>query len=269
MAISADGIIEATFDPAWAAVDVVIDGAMWPSAVDTITIARTVAGGSAVILRGVDALPVVGGYWVGTDHEGDLNSSITYRVDGYLGAAFVASATVSAPTSGAASGLWLKVAGRPDLTVRCDVESIGRATSATIGGVYQIAGGGGVISQTAQWSGVTPDSVPASVRVDPTIELSRLRSLMSTSRVLLAQGIGASDIDHGWYYVDSVTRTNPGDYDEYPYRVVGMSLTRTGIPAGDGTGIAGLTWATVFDTYATWTALATARATWFDVLKDS
>lgn len=268
MPVSGDGILEATFDPVWAAVRLIVDGGMWPSSVGTITVTRVVAGEAAVPVRGLEARAVVGGYYVGTDHEAPLGSSVTYRVDGYAGATFVASATVTVSTAGAAEGLWLKVAGAPDLTMRCDVEGVGSAASVTVGGVYQIAGGGGAVAQTtAQWSGIESDALAVTLRVTPGSELARLRGILGASRILLIQGIGVSDVDQGWYFLSAVERANPGQVETWPFRSVTLDLQRTGIPAGAGSGIAGTTWAALMDTYATWTDVMAAKATWFDVLK--
>lgn len=261
-------ILEATFDVAWAAVRLIVDGGMWPSSVDTITITRSVAGEADITVRGVESRVVVGGTFVGSDHEAPLESSVTYQVDGYLGTVFVDSATATVSTSGASDGLWLKVAGVPDLTFRARMRAVSAVSSPTIGGVYQIAGGGGAVAQTAaQWSGIESDSARVALSVTVGNEVAQLRAVLSESRILLLQPVGSTDLDPGWYLVSGVNRSNPTQSEAFGRRWFELDVQRTGIPAGTGSGIAGTTWAALMDTYATWADVITAEATWFDVLK--
>lgn len=268
MPIALDGVLEATFEPGTASVLLAVDGAEWPTPVNQVTVTREVPGEASVPLRGVELLDVVGGSFVGSDHEMPLDSTITYTVDGYLDGVFVSSSTVAVDTAGAAVGLWLKAAGLPNLTVRCDVQSIGDVESVTVGGVYQIAGGGGAVAQTtAQWSGLESDRLVATVRVPTGSELARVRALLSETRIALVQGVGVSDVDAGWYFVGDVVRSNPGQFDDYPYRMVRLRLQRTGVPAGTGRGVAGRSWAALASEHPTWADVDTAFSTWFDVLR--
>ena len=268
MPVSTDGILEATFDASTASVLLVVVGSEWPSPVDTITITRTVAGEATVPVRGVESRAVAAGYYVGSDHEMALATTVTYVVAGSFEGSDVATATVTESTAGAANGLWLKVAGAPDLTARCDVESVGEVDSPTVGGVYQIAGGGGAVAQTsAQWSGIESDSLKVGLRIPVGTDLARVRAVMAASRVLLVQGVGVSDVDAGWYFVKRVGRVNPEQVENWPYRSVILAFERTGVPAGQGSGIAGVTWAALMEECATWADVATAYATWFDVLR--
>lgn len=260
-------ILDATFDPAWAAVRLVVDGGMWPSSVDTITITRQVSGVADIAVRGVKSRPVISGTFVGSDPEAPLGTTVTYRVDGYLGAVFVATATATVVTSGAATGLWIKVPGQPDLTAPTKLRTISDITAPTVGGVYQIVGGGAVSQTVAQWSGITSEKATVSVSVTTGVGVARLRAALAASRVLLLQPVGSTDLDAGWYFVSDVARSNPAQVESYGRRVFTLDVQRVGIPAGDGQGIPGVTWAAVKDKYATWTALMAAKATWFDVLK--
>lgn len=268
MPVSGDGILEATFDPVWAAVRLIVDGGMWPDPVDTITITRAVTGEVVIPVRGVQSRPVVGGTFVGSDHECPLDTDVTYTVAGYGAGVLVATATVSAPTTGAEWGLWLKVAGKPDLTIRVTWRDLGEVVSKTIGGLYTVAGGGGSLAQTsAQWSGLDSDEVTIMVATTGPVELARLRAVLTASRILLVQTGSPQEIDSGWYYVSSVGRTNPAGFPEFEERRFVLQLKRTGIPAGAGGGIAGTTWTALMDTYPTWADVWAAKATWFDVLK--
>lgn len=269
MPVSGDGILEATFDPAWAAVRLIVDGGMWPTSVDTITITRAVAGEADVPVRGVESRQVVGGTFVGTDHEMALDTTVTYRVDGYLEDVFVASAQVSVSTAGAAAGLWLKAAGRPDLTVRVPLRTVSETTSVTIGGVYQVAGGGGSVAQTsAQWSGIASDALAVTVAA-PVVSVPGLRALLDRARVVLLQPVGSGDIDPGWYFVATVARVNPAQVEAFGQRWFTLNVQRTGVPAGDGAGLAGTSWAALADEHATWADVLAAYPSWFDVLKGS
>jgi len=268
MPVSGDGILEAAFDPAWAAVRLIVDGGMWPDPVDTITMTRVVAGQPAEPVRGLQARSVVGGYFVGSDHECPLDSSVTYTVAGCAGTTPVASATVTVSTTGAQWGVWMKAAGKPDLTCRVRWCEVGGVASETIGDAYTIAGGGGAVAHSAaQWSGIHADEVPIVVATESPAELARFRALLTTARVLLLQTGAPQELDSGWYLVRGVTRSNPAQYPEFPERRFTMRLVRTGVPAGQGSGIAGTTWAGVMDAYPTWADVMAAHDTWFDVLR--
>lgn len=267
MPTSSDGILQAEFDPAWATVRLVVDGGMWPSAVDAITIVRQVPGLADVPVRGIEALSVVAGYFVGSDPEAPLESLVSYVVTGLHSGAMVASASVSVSTEGAECGLWLKVPGQPDLTAHVPFRALSDVDSDTIGGVYQIVGGGMVSQTTAQWSGIESDR--ATVQVSPRRgqQVARLRAALSAARVLLLQPVGSEDLDAGWYFVSSVSRGNPGGFDAFGFRVFDLSVQRTGVPAGTGQGIPGVSWSTVAGTYESWSALMAANDAWFDVMQ--
>jgi hypothetical protein len=267
MPVSVDGILEATFDASTASVLLVVVGSEWPSPVDMITITRTVAGEATVPVRGVESRVVAAGYYVGSDHEMALATTVTYVVAGSFEGSDVATATVAESTTGAADGLWLKVAGAPDLTVLARTRTVSEVASPTIGGVYQIAGGGGSVAQTsAQWSGIESDSAKVGLSVETGTGVARLRAVMAASRILLLQPVGFTDIDAGWYFVGTVRRSNPAS-EAYARRWFDLDIQRTGVPAGQGSGIAGVTWAALMEECATWADVATAYATWFDVLR--
>lgn len=269
MPVSTDGILEAVFDPAWAAVRLVVDGGMWPAPVSVIDVTRQVSGQAAEPVRGLERRAVVGGTYVGTDHEMPLESSVTYSVTGYDGDGLaVATASVTVGTAGAAEGMWVKVAGKPDLTVRVPIRELGDMASPTIGAVYTIAGGGGAVAQTAaHWSGVEAERGSIILAPAVGVELVRLRAALAASRILLLQPIGTSDLDAGWYFVNGVVRTNPAQVEQFPRRWVTLDVQRTGVPAGEGAGIAGTTWAGLASQCETWADVLASYDTWFDVLR--
>ncbi len=270
MPTSPDGILQAEFDTAWAAVRLVVDGGMWPSAVDTLTITRRVDALADVAVRDLEDRSVVAGYYVGSDTEMDLGVTVTYVAAGYGSGVLVATATVSVSTEGAAAGLWVKVPGQPDLTVLVPLRATSEISSTTTGAVYQIAGGGGSVTQsTAQWSGVETDQGAVEVSPRRGTEMTRLRAALAAGRVLLLQPVGSDDLDAGWYYVSDATRSNPGGFAGFAFRVVTLSVQRTGVPAGSGSGLAGVSWASVTDTYETWAEFMGAFDTWFDAMQGS
>ncbi|MDQ2624256.1 MAG: hypothetical protein M3Y20_03745 [Actinomycetota bacterium] len=266
MPTSSDGIFEATFDPAWAAVNLIVDGGMWPSAVASITIARQVAGVPDVPVRGVDSLAVVGGYFVGSDSEAPLESPVTYQLTGYAANGTVVKVVVVAvDTTGAADGLWVKVPGRPSLTVCTRFRELGDIQSATIGGTYQILGAGTVAQTTAQWGGISADRTRVGLTTGRGAHTARLDEALRTARVVLLQPVGTTDLPPGWYYVSTVTRSNPGGFEEFAERWWSLDVERTETPAGDGRGIPGVSWQSVLDTYPTWTSVLADVDTWFDL----
>jgi hypothetical protein len=266
MPVSADGILEAVFDPVWAAVRLIVDEGMWPSAVDTITMFRSVSGEAEVAVRGLESRSVVGGTYVGSDHEMSLETTVSYRVIGYLAGVLVDEASVSVSTTGSEPGLWIKVAGKPDLTIRCSVRVLSEASSPTIGGTYQIAGGGGAVSQSvSEWSGIGAERLQVGLSL-PVADVARFRATMST-RELLLQPVGTTDIDAGWYFVWDVGRSNPAQVESFTKRWFRLEVERTGVPAGAGSGIAGNSWAVLMEENATWADVLVSYASWFDVLK--
>ena len=236
-------------------------------AITNITITRQVAGEEDIPVRGVESLPVLGGYFVGSDPEAPLESTVTYRIDGYLAAVFVQSATAAVDTTGAANGLWVKVPGDPNLTILAKLRAISDITSPTVGGVYQIIGGGTVSQSVASWSGVESDQGSVSLSVAHPAGTERLRAALAAARVLLLQPIGSTDLDAGFYFVANVSRSNPAQVESFVQRWFNLSVQRVGVPAGDGQGIPGWTCAAVLDTYATCALMLAAKATCFDLLQ--
>lgn len=266
MATSPDGILEVVFDPEWAAVSIVVDGGMWPSAVDTITITREVAGQPPIDVRGVQRLAVVGGYFVGSDSEAPLGVEVTYTLTGYAANGTVVKVVSCAvETTGAAPGLWVKVPGRPSSTVLVRFRELGEIQSDTIGGTYQILGGGTVAQTTAQWGGVAADRGKIGVTTRRGTHTAQLREALDQGRVLLLQPVGLTDLDAGWYFVSAARRWNPGEFEEFAERWWSLDVERTEVPAGDGQGVPGVTWQTVIDTYSTWAALIGSVNSWFDL----
>lgn len=266
MPTSPDGILQAEFDTAWASVTLIVDGGMWPSPVTAVTIRRAVAGVEAVTVRGVDRLPLVGGYFIGTDSEAPLGASVQYVADGYASTGeLVASATISVATSGAAAGVWLKVAGSPNLTAHAAIRAIGDIESTTQGGVYQIAGGGAV--GVSEFGGINAENFSLTLSANVGGQLEQLRGALYTSRTVLVQPVGSTDIDPGWYFVHRVTRSNPAQVEHSRFRWYTLDLTRTGVPSGAGQGLSDWSWAAVLETYSTWEALGAAHPSWFSLLR--
>lgn len=83
MPTSSDGILTVQFDPATAAVSLVVDGDLWPEPVSFITVTRTPTGQPTIPVRGLEMHSAPGGWYVGTDHEAPLDTDVTYAVTGY------------------------------------------------------------------------------------------------------------------------------------------------------------------------------------------
>lgn len=266
MSTSSDGILEAVFDPAWATVRLVVDGGMWPSAVASITVTRSVPGVPTIGVRGIDRLSVVGGYFIGSDPEAPLDSSATYSVTGFSAAgAVVKTASVTVDTSGAACGAWLKVAGHPNLTTHTVLRDVGDVESSTQGGVYDVAGGGGIA--VAEVAGVNADRFALTIGSLSTQQTNAIRAVLEHHRIVLIQSCVHEPFDSGWYFVEKSNRALRGGTALLPGRDFTLSLVGTGIPSGAGQGIAGWSWASVMGTYPTWADLQAAESSWFDLMQ--
>lgn len=267
MPVAPNGILQAEYDPAWATTSLIVDGGMWPSPVTAITVVRSVAGVADISVRGVDRRPVVGGFFIGSDPEMPLDSTVTYTVTGYTAAgAVVETSTVSVDTTGAACGAWLKVAGQPNLTIRADLAEVGDVESTTQGGVYDIAGGGLVATSVAEANGLNADRLTLVVRGKTDQQARAIRTTLQ-SRILLIQSCAHEPFDPGWYFIDKMTRRLRAQTTSVPGREFTLSMTRTGIPSGVGQGIAGWSWAGVMDTYPTWAAVKAANPSWWDLMQ--
>jgi len=234
-------------------------------AVDAVTISRQVPGGAAIAVRGAEALPAIGGYFTGSDPEAPLETTVNYRVEGYASGALVTAASVIVDTTSAARGLWITVPGKPDLSVCVRFRAMGEVVSRTIGGVYQVAGGGSIAQTTAQWSGLESDTT--TIELSPLVgeQTARLRAAPDAGRVLLLRPVGSTDLDPGWYFVSTATRLNPAGIESYARRWFALQLQRTGIPAGSGQGIPGVTYAALAEAFEDYQALTDSGLSYFDV----
>jgi len=268
MPISPDGILEALFDPAHAAVAITVDGGMWPDPVTRITMWRTPLGQPTVEVRGVVERRVEGGWWIGSDHEMPLDTDVTYVVTGYDSLGEIATATVTISTLGASWGMWLKAPGRADLTVLGRWRGIGQVDSQTIGATYQVHDG----PEIASWSGVAGERVTLDLTTRTPGEDAALRALLKEARVLLVQTGQPAEFGDGtgsdWWFVETTSRANPSQMrsDLQPLRHRSLQLVRTTVPAGEGIVYTGQTYSTVYGEFATYQALLDANATYGDVM---
>lgn len=266
MPTGADGVLTAVWRPEAAAVSLEVLGSAWSSAVVEVRVMRLVAGESDVPVRGADRVPAVGGYWAGSDHEQPLGSSVTYQAIGYTAAgASVLSSMVTVSTDGAPHGIWLKAAGRPNLTVRTTGRASDGPVSVTQGGVYDVIGGTGVA--VASVAGVNASTYSLVVSSEDAGREASIRALLGATRVILVQDCGHDVVESGWYYVSQVARAPRDPQHLLPGRVHTLSLTRTGVPAGGGQGVIGWSWAAVTATYPTWSDAMSAHPTWFDLTR--
>ncbi|WP_159622668.1 hypothetical protein [Ruania rhizosphaerae] len=267
-------ILEATYDPAWAAVRIVVDGGMWPSAVSQIRIERQSAGYPVIPVRGVEDLWVAGGYWIGTDHEMPINTNVQYTVYGFneFGDP-VAQESQSVSTVGAPPcDFFIKAPGKPDLTQNVIFRGIGDVSSATRGGAYQIHQSDPAArpKAIAQWAGSDTLQAPIIVGTKGAGAARALEGLLQRARVVLIQDAAAEpELTPGWYLVTGWSRANPAQmsYAHYDGRNYALSLVATDMPAGLGVRSTGTTWQGVMDQYATWQDVIDANPTWFDLLQ--
>lgn len=254
-------VLVATFDADTSAVQLSIDGSTWSTVPATVTATRLVAGGSEELVRGVVAKPVIAGYLVAVDHEMPLNADVAYTVTGYSAAgAVVGSASVSVATTSTKVGIWVKAPGRPDLSVFCQIASLGEISSATIGGTYQVLDGDAVA--VAQFSGVAPESFPLVLRTDVGAETDALRALLKEYRVVLLQPVGTRDMDAGWYFTGQANRSNPGGFDGFSFRYTTLAPVASRVPAGL-VGGAAWTYDALLATYASYAAVKAAYPSYF------
>lgn len=267
MPTGADGVLTATWRPEAAAVSLEVLGSAWSSAVVDVRIMRYVAGEPDVPVRGADRVPAVGGYWTGSDHEQPLGSSVTYQAIGYTAAgAQVLSSMVTVSTDGAPHGIWLKAAGRPNLTCRLGLVERGARSSVTQGGVYNIVGGRGIAVAAA--AGREGDTLSLRLRAESTAELTAALALLDERRIVLIQAVGTvRPLPDAWWYVSAVEDALVSQADRADLWDVTLALTRTGVPAGGGQGVIGWSYAAVAATYATYADLAAARDSYFDLAR--
>lgn len=256
-------VLVAAFTASTASVELTVDGSTWSSTPATVTVTRMATGGVSESVRGLVSRAVIGGYLVATDHEMPLNSTVTYSITGYSSAgAVIQTAQASVSTAVTAVGVWVKAPGRPDLSRLCKPASVGEINSATVGGVYQILGGGAVA--VAQFSGVAPESFQLVLRTDAGAETDALRTLLAEYRVVLLQPVGVDDIDAGWYFIGQANRSNPGGFNDFAFRYTTINPVATRVPAGQAGGST-WTYGAVASTYATYGDVKAAYPSYFDL----
>lgn len=254
--MATSGPLTATFDPARAAVALEVDGSQWgtdPGDITHITITRQVAGTPDVPVRGVDNLAVIGGAFVGSDIEAPLHETVTYQLVGVStepAGNLTYSVTIS--TTGTECGLWLKVAGRPDLTHLAILRHVGDVESATQGGVYDVIGGHGVAVAAA--SGSDADRVQVTIGSRDDQATAAIRAVLE-HRIVLLQSCEHRPLDAGWYFVSSVRRSLRAQTVHVPGRDFELTLTRAGVPAGAGQGVLGWDYQTIASDYPDYQSL--------------
>lgn len=267
MPTSPDGILEALYDPARAAVALTVDGGMWPDPVTEITMWRTPLGQPTVEVRGVVEQRVEGGWWIGSDHEQPLDTDVTYTVTGSDALGEIATTSVTVSTVGAAWGLWLKAPGQGDLTVLAQLQDRGAVSSGTIGGTYQVHGG----PEVAQWSGVSAERVTIGLQTRTAAQDAAVRRLLAHRVLLLQTGQPAEfgpETGSGWWFVESKSQANASRVraDVYPVRQHTLQLVQTTVPAGRGSLSTGQTYSSVSGAYATYQDILDNVATYQDLL---
>ncbi|MDQ8040671.1 hypothetical protein RDI86_02290 [Cellulosimicrobium sp. XJ-DQ-B-000] len=262
MPTSPDGILEASFEASQNLVRLVVDGGMWPAPVSRLTITRSSAGAPTEPVRTADNVAAAGGWFLGVDDAAPMDASCTYTVTGMTDwGETVAVASVVVATTGAASGLWLKAPGQPQLTCRVRLIDPGESTAVTQGGVYQPPGGFAI----PQWSGVDADARTLVVAAATAQDAARVRALLGAERTLLIQSRQPEQFPSGYWFVrtEGVARIGPASEQAW----FSLPVTRTGPPVGAGQSFTGTTYETARQTFATYADMLAGAATYFDVLE--
>ncbi len=275
MPTSSDGVLTAEFDPDRNLVSLYVDGESWTgeSPPSQVSITRSSPGVSSIPVRGAERLLAPGGTALWSDNEAPMATDVTYTVIGYSGPVLVGASSVIVSTRGAAWGAWVKVPGRPELTVLATVKSVGDMSRQTMGGYWQIPGGptlsqsGGGASAQSAGMGALSATLTLSTR-DPGLLGALDRAVRSApGQVLLIQTGQPEELPSGYYFAESITQSNPLNMssDDQPLRHVSLPLVESAIPAGPSTGWTGVTYQDVFEEFATYQALADTGATYLDV----
>jgi hypothetical protein len=257
--------LTATFYPGSNLVQLVLDGAGtgW-STVTKATITRSVAGGSPVPVRGVEARPVVGGVLVWSDNEAPQDATVTYTATG-VGPDSPVTQTATVETTGAEWGLWLKPPGRADLNCRVHFRGAGDMGQDDVGGSWTIPGGGRV----SESSGLAPLTTAITATVRSADELAAARSAIAQApgRVLLLQTGQPEELPSGYYHVTSVSQSNPANLrtDLYPRRILTLQVEAVDMPAGDSTGFSGVSHDVIAATFPSHQAIKDAGLTHLDL----
>lgn len=258
-----DGIVTLDFDTQWASVRFTILGTAWPSAVSRVTIHRSETSGD-VRIRGGNAT-AVGGFLVISDNECPLDSMVTYTVRGYSTTnVLVKTVVLSISTTGAAPGVWIKLAGDPNGTSRGSQKTLSDTSSTTQGGIYQVAGGSGV--GVGSYGGQDATEFSVTLQVQTAAEDAALSETFRRGRIVLLQSVALiKPFPDGWYFLKQVRRSLITHADGVEGALWSFEAAASTRPSGDSAGVAGVTYALLKAKYPTYDVMKATGLTYFEL----
>lgn len=234
----------------------------------TLELQRSTDGGTTwASVRGVVQQTMPGDVWIGYDYEtGNGQATIyraraTYGVPGLLvTGAWVQSTSVSWLTAGVD---WLKDLRSPanSLQVILGQGSLAALNRARPRGVFGIVGRPDPVVISDIQHLATGEFTVITLEDDEALALEALLQ----ADVLLLQTRPGERFGSRYLAIGDVTELRPGNAEE-PSRVWLLPFTEVAAPADYEVVIAGLTWADIVATYATWTLLLAGRPTWGDLV---
>lgn len=234
---------------------------------DTLEIYR-VEDGTLTIVRDSETTPDIGDVtWIGYDYEAPYGTAVTYQVVVFASGASVASATSSTTTVNETSA-WLVHPGDPSLSVELlGLRQIGARKRQITQSVQRVLGRADPVVTADARSGVESS---LSIGTSTLAQSSALADLIADGTPLLLN-IPASllwGVTYEWVALGDAeeARVVP-QVGARPHRLHTIPYFVVSRPEGDLA--PQRTWADVVSESASWTALASARATWANVLTGS
>ena len=240
---------------------------------DRVSLTRSVAGASPVPVRGAQQASAPGGVLLWSDNEAPLDAVVTYTATGYRFGLVMGTATVNLTTEGAEWGAWLKIPGRPEMTVRAKVRAVGDMTRETLGGRWVIPGGP-TIAQAgagalAQSAGMGPLSATLELTTyNPGDLAAVLRTLeQAPAQTVLVQTGQPEELPSGYYQAENWTVNNPTGLrsDLEPMRHIILPLVQAAVPAGPASGWTGTTLQDIYNQFPTLQDIVDADRTLLDL----
>ncbi|MCZ2261591.1 hypothetical protein [Isoptericola sp. QY 916] len=268
--------LTATWDPERCLVVLVVDGSSWPEEASRVRITRQAGAALAVPVRGLDDVTAPGGTVIWSDNEAPTEVLVTYTAVALNAAGdpiATSTATVQTDLPERLWGAWLKIPGRPEMTVRAKVRSVGDMARETLGGSWDIPGGptiaqsgAGALAQSAGMGALTT-SLELSTYSPGELAALQRTIRQTPGQVVLIQTGQPEELPSGYYQVQSMSTSNPTGKrsDLQPLRVTTLTLKEATVPAGPASGWTGTTLADVRDAFPTLQDFVDADLTFLDL----
>jgi len=269
--------LTATWDPERCLVVLVVDGSnWWPAGVTRVRITRKAGDELTVPVRGLEDVTAPGGSVVWSDNEAPTDASVKYTAVAMNDAGaslWATTSTVQTLLPDRLWGAWVKVPGRPEMTVRAKVRTVGDMARETLGGSWDIPGGP-TIAQSgagalAQSAGIGALTTTLELSTYSPGDLAALQRAVrqAPGQVVLIQTGQPEELPSGYYQVQSMSTSNPAGRrsDLQPLRVTTLTLKEAAVPAGPASGWTGTTLGDVRDAFPTLQAIVDAELTLLDL----